>query len=262
MLGLSAAQVQRAGSSLGKLLLMAAWLCCVCLSFLGAGRAKLCRMCKLRGCRTGAPCLRRRCPSSSGRITGGAVGPWRCWPAAVPRSSASFSAVARAPSLSSRRRSPSISLAPPLHLHTSVLPPAWPASLPCSKAFLIEYERGLRVIILTANAIYPDCNNKTQGAGRCALCDCIAGADGRLGTWATQSRGCLPGLGNQWHVCAGLFWQDFPPKDEHSPKDKHSLRVRQRCLQPASPQTLVQQHSNSDMHACPSPVWAGSSAAF
>lgn len=32
----------------------------------------------------------------------------------------------------------------------------------CSKAFLIEYERGLRVVIFSANAIYPDCNNKSQ----------------------------------------------------------------------------------------------------
>ena len=32
-----------------------------------------------------------------------------------------------------------------------------------SKAFLLQYEHGLRVIIFTANAIYCDCNNKTQG---------------------------------------------------------------------------------------------------
>jgi len=32
-----------------------------------------------------------------------------------------------------------------------------------SKFFLVQYERGLRVIIHSANLIYPDCNNKTQG---------------------------------------------------------------------------------------------------
>ncbi|KAL0031162.1 hypothetical protein WJX77_006853 [Trebouxia sp. C0004] len=32
-----------------------------------------------------------------------------------------------------------------------------------SKAFMIEYERGLRVVVHTANLIYVDCNNKSQG---------------------------------------------------------------------------------------------------
>ncbi|KAL3159457.1 hypothetical protein ABBQ38_009882 [Trebouxia sp. C0009 RCD-2024] len=32
-----------------------------------------------------------------------------------------------------------------------------------SKAFVIEYEAGLRVVVHTANLIYVDCNNKTQG---------------------------------------------------------------------------------------------------
>jgi tyrosyl-DNA phosphodiesterase-1 len=32
-----------------------------------------------------------------------------------------------------------------------------------SKAFLLQYRHGLRVVIFTANAIYCDCNNKTQG---------------------------------------------------------------------------------------------------
>lgn len=31
-----------------------------------------------------------------------------------------------------------------------------------SKAFILQYEKGVRVIIHTANLIYPDCNNKTQ----------------------------------------------------------------------------------------------------
>lgn len=47
-----------------------------------------------------------------------------------------------------------------------------------SKAFILQYETGLRVIVHTANLIYPDCNNKTQG----------------------------------------VWWQDFPPKDQHSPR--------------------------------------------
>lgn len=32
-----------------------------------------------------------------------------------------------------------------------------------SKAFLVQYERGVRVIVMTANLIYQDCNLKTQG---------------------------------------------------------------------------------------------------
>ena len=32
-----------------------------------------------------------------------------------------------------------------------------------SKAFMIEYEAGMRVVVHTANLIYVDCNNKTQG---------------------------------------------------------------------------------------------------
>ncbi|KAL3157421.1 hypothetical protein ABBQ32_011893 [Trebouxia sp. C0010 RCD-2024] len=32
-----------------------------------------------------------------------------------------------------------------------------------SKAFVVEYEAGLRVVVHTANLIYVDCNNKTQG---------------------------------------------------------------------------------------------------
>lgn len=32
-----------------------------------------------------------------------------------------------------------------------------------SKAFLLEYEGGMRLIVHTANLIYPDNNNKTQG---------------------------------------------------------------------------------------------------
>lgn len=32
-----------------------------------------------------------------------------------------------------------------------------------SKAFVIEYEAGLRVVVHTANLIYVDCNNKSQG---------------------------------------------------------------------------------------------------
>ena len=32
-----------------------------------------------------------------------------------------------------------------------------------SKAFMIEYERGVRVVVHTANLIYVDCNNKSQG---------------------------------------------------------------------------------------------------
>ncbi|KAI3435989.1 hypothetical protein D9Q98_002047 [Chlorella vulgaris] len=47
-----------------------------------------------------------------------------------------------------------------------------------SKFFWAEFSRGLRVIICTANAIKPDCNSKTQG----------------------------------------LFWQDFPQKDDESPQ--------------------------------------------
>ena len=33
-----------------------------------------------------------------------------------------------------------------------------------SKFFILQYDRGLRVVIHTANLIYIDCNNKTQGA--------------------------------------------------------------------------------------------------
>lgn len=81
--------------------------------------------------------------------------------------------------------------------------------LPCwrSKYFLIHYQRGLRVVIFTANAIYPDCNNKSQGElggprlQRLSSCS-SAGAESS----------CPP------VCCAGLFWQDFPPKDEHSPQ--------------------------------------------
>lgn len=32
-----------------------------------------------------------------------------------------------------------------------------------SKAFMIEYESGVRVVVHTANLIYVDCNNKSQG---------------------------------------------------------------------------------------------------
>ena len=32
-----------------------------------------------------------------------------------------------------------------------------------SKAFLVKFERGLRVVVMTANLIYQDCNTKTQG---------------------------------------------------------------------------------------------------
>ena len=32
-----------------------------------------------------------------------------------------------------------------------------------SKAFVMEYETGLRVVVHTANLIYVDCNNKSQG---------------------------------------------------------------------------------------------------
>lgn len=32
-----------------------------------------------------------------------------------------------------------------------------------SKAFMIEYETGVRVVVHTANLIYVDCNNKSQG---------------------------------------------------------------------------------------------------
>lgn len=32
-----------------------------------------------------------------------------------------------------------------------------------SKAFVIEYATGLRVVVHTANLIYVDCNNKSQG---------------------------------------------------------------------------------------------------
>jgi hypothetical protein len=55
---------------------------------------------------------------------------------------------------------------------------------PRSKAFLVEYERGLRVIIFSANDIYPDCNNKSQGG-------CFAALRSRLG-W--QSLAVWPSL--------------------------------------------------------------------
>ncbi|PRW59620.1 tyrosyl-DNA phosphodiesterase 1 [Chlorella sorokiniana] len=63
---------------------------------------------------------------------------------------------------------------------TAIFAPPLPISFGThhSKAFIIEYERGLRVVIFSANAIYPDCNNKSQG----------------------------------------LFWQDFPKKDAQSPQ--------------------------------------------
>ena len=32
-----------------------------------------------------------------------------------------------------------------------------------SKAFMIQYEGGMRVVVHTANLIYVDCNNKSQG---------------------------------------------------------------------------------------------------
>ena len=56
--------------------------------------------------------------------------------------------------------------------------PSCPPTRPCSKAFLLRYESGLRVVVHTANMIYPDCNNKSQG----------------------------------------VWWQDFPPKDDQSPQ--------------------------------------------
>ena len=57
------------------------------------------------------------------------------------------------------------------------LPPLPPYCTHHTKAFLLQYDTGLRVIVFTANAIYPDCNNKSQA----------------------------------------LFFQDFPLKDECSP---------------------------------------------
>lgn len=96
----------------------------------------------------------------------------------------------------------------------------------CSKAFIIEYERGLRVVIFTANAIYPDCNNKSQGASRRR---CAQG-----GSWASRSHpaGGMPAqplsatsLLPSYKSClcprAGLWWQDFPPRDELSPQVCH-----------------------------------------
>jgi hypothetical protein len=59
-------------------------------------------------------------------------------------------------------------------------------------------------------------------------------------------------------VWAGLFWQDFP-KDEQSPKDEPSPRVRQRCLLPASPQPLGSQPPGQQpqRHACMSIIAVG-----
>lgn len=108
--------------------------------------------------------MHHRCLSSSGRTTGACGSGWEQWGKAL---------------LPSRCRS---GPRPPHglkclralqgshcdgHLSATALPARSrrPCSRPtpaCSKAFLIEYERGLRVIILTANAIYPDCNNKSQ----------------------------------------------------------------------------------------------------
>ena len=57
------------------------------------------------------------------------------------------------------------------------LPPFPPYGTHHTKAFLLQYDTGLRIIVFTANALYPDCNNKSQA----------------------------------------LFYQDFPLKDELSP---------------------------------------------
>ena len=46
-------------------------------------------------------------------------------------------------------------------IHAPPLPLQW--GVYHSKAFVLQYETGLRVIVHTANLIYIDCNNKTQG---------------------------------------------------------------------------------------------------
>lgn len=61
------------------------------------------------------------------------------------------------------------------HTDPSMAPPPTHPGAPCtsrpptriipasrSKAFVILFERGVRVVVHTANLIYPDCNNKTQ----------------------------------------------------------------------------------------------------
>lgn len=110
---------------------------------------------------------------------------------------------------------------------------SWPAPTPTpprfqsrpgpsrSKAFLLEYERGLRVVIFSANAIFPDCNNKSEGGRsirprrwlcRRAVALRLAPAD------SPASQPCL----TAGH--AGLFWQDFPRKDAQSPDVRPRLQ--------------------------------------
>ncbi|EIE25781.1 tyrosyl-DNA phosphodiesterase [Coccomyxa subellipsoidea C-169] len=94
-----------------------------------------------------------------------------------------------------------------------------------SKAFLVQFDRGLRVVVHTANLIHQDCNCKTQG----------------------------------------LWYQDFPRKDERSPQDNASrlfettlsdyiaaLRLPAREAQHA--QQVIAQHdfSSARAHLIPS----------
>lgn len=49
----------------------------------------------------------------------------------------------------------------PWVIHQARLPTQW--GVHHSKAFLVQFNAGLRVIVHTANLIYQDCNCKTQG---------------------------------------------------------------------------------------------------
>ena len=60
-----------------------------------------------------------------------------------------------------RRAAEASTAFPALHFHKPPLPDAYGTHH--SKAFLAQMGSGLRLIIHTANLIYPDCNNKTQG---------------------------------------------------------------------------------------------------
>ena len=58
-----------------------------------------------------------------------------------------------------------------------------------SKAFLVRFDRGLRVVVMTANLIYQDCNTKTQGLWyqdfpRCAAPSLRLLERCRAATWA------------------------------------------------------------------------------
>ncbi|GFR48145.1 hypothetical protein Agub_g9976, partial [Astrephomene gubernaculifera] len=94
--------------------------------------------------------------------------------------------------------------APHLQLHRPPLPIAYGTHH--TKAFLLQYDSGLRLIVLTANAIYADCNDKTQG----------------------------------------LWVQDFPPKQHQQQQQQpHAGSQQQQHQQQQYPQQQQQQQSSA-----------------